>query len=312
MALLEAKAAGAAIVATRVNEIPEILGETDGRGTRRPAGWCRPRIPRRWPRRSSRWRRTRRRGARWARGPPRDAGRAAQPARRPSPPTRASTTRSAASVAGSEVAARPGVVTVTSTAASGRTATMSAICGIVGEARRAAGAGATCRSCWSCSSRAARTAHRPRAGRRRPAGGVRRARSWPWAGCRAQPVVARGADPATLRRLRRRDLQRRRGARASCAAPGRTLRGDDDGELFAHLYELEGPAGFRRVDGQFALALWDGRRQTLVLARDSAGRARALLPRHAGGRASSPRRSRRCWPCPTCRSRSTRSRSRTT
>ena len=33
---------------------------------------------------------------------------------------------------------------------------------------------------------------------------------------------------------------------------GRTLRGSDDGELFVHLYELEGPSGFRRVDGQFA------------------------------------------------------------
>jgi glycosyltransferase involved in cell wall biosynthesis len=35
VALLEAKAAGTAIVATRVNEIPEILGETEGTPTAR-------------------------------------------------------------------------------------------------------------------------------------------------------------------------------------------------------------------------------------------------------------------------------------
>jgi asparagine synthase (glutamine-hydrolysing) len=49
------------------------------------------------------------------------------------------------------------------------------------------------------------------------------------------------------------------------------LRGGDDGELFVHLYEMEGPAGFRRVDGQFAIALWDGKKQALVLGRDFLG-----------------------------------------
>src|SRR5262249_28002999 len=39
------------------------------------------------------------------------------------------------------------------------------------------------------------------------------------------------------------------------------LRGDDACELLLHLYEEEGAAGWRRGDGQFALALWDSRKR---------------------------------------------------
>jgi asparagine synthase (glutamine-hydrolysing) len=42
-------------------------------------------------------------------------------------------------------------------------------------------------------------------------------------------------------------------------------------ELLLHLYETEGVAGWRRADGQFALALWDRRRRRLVLGRDFLG-----------------------------------------
>jgi asparagine synthase (glutamine-hydrolysing) len=42
-------------------------------------------------------------------------------------------------------------------------------------------------------------------------------------------------------------------------------------ETLLHLYEDEGIDGFRRIDGQFAAALWDGRREQLVLVRDSLG-----------------------------------------
>ncbi|HEY7291823.1 MAG TPA: asparagine synthase (glutamine-hydrolyzing) [Vicinamibacterales bacterium] len=42
-------------------------------------------------------------------------------------------------------------------------------------------------------------------------------------------------------------------------------------ELLLHLYEDEGIAGWRRVDGQFAVALWDARRRCLVLGRDGLG-----------------------------------------
>jgi asparagine synthase (glutamine-hydrolysing) len=42
-------------------------------------------------------------------------------------------------------------------------------------------------------------------------------------------------------------------------------------ELLLHLYEEEGIAGWRRADGQFALALWDARTKHLVLGRDFLG-----------------------------------------
>ena len=70
VALLEAKAAGAAIVATRVNEIPEILGE-DGAPRRWRRGFSsRRRIPRPWRTPSPAGRRTRLRAGRWAAAPP--------------------------------------------------------------------------------------------------------------------------------------------------------------------------------------------------------------------------------------------------
>jgi asparagine synthase (glutamine-hydrolysing) len=42
-------------------------------------------------------------------------------------------------------------------------------------------------------------------------------------------------------------------------------------ELLLHLYEEDGIAGWRRADGQFALALWDARARRLVLGRDFLG-----------------------------------------
>jgi asparagine synthase (glutamine-hydrolysing) len=42
-------------------------------------------------------------------------------------------------------------------------------------------------------------------------------------------------------------------------------------ELLLHLYEDEGISGWRRADGQFALALWDARAKRLVLGRDFLG-----------------------------------------
>jgi asparagine synthase (glutamine-hydrolysing) len=42
-------------------------------------------------------------------------------------------------------------------------------------------------------------------------------------------------------------------------------------QVLLHLYEDEGIAGWRRVDGQFAVALWDARAKRLVLGRDFLG-----------------------------------------
>jgi asparagine synthase (glutamine-hydrolysing) len=44
-----------------------------------------------------------------------------------------------------------------------------------------------------------------------------------------------------------------------------------DTEVILALYEAEGPAGFARLRGMFALAIWDGVERSLVLARDPYG-----------------------------------------
>jgi asparagine synthase (glutamine-hydrolysing) len=88
------------------------------------------------------------------------------------------------------------------------------------------------------------------------------------------PVVACGSNPKTVV-VYDGQIFNAEELRAHIRGAGRTLRGADAGELFAHLYEMEGPAGFKRVDGQFGVALWDAPRQALVLARDPLG-VRAL------------------------------------
>lgn len=62
---------------------------------------------------------------------------------------------------------------------------------------------------------------------------------------------------------------------------GFRFRTRSDGEVICHLYDLLGEDLFGRLDGMFAVALWDERRRTLVLARDVPGEKPlhyALLP----------------------------------
>src|SRR5882724_7228770 len=49
---------------------------------------------------------------------------------------------------------------------------------------------------------------------------------------------------------------------------GHSLRPSHSCEALLHLYEEQGVAGWRRVEGQFAIAIWDRNRNHLVLGRD--------------------------------------------
>ena len=60
---------------------------------------------------------------------------------------------------------------------------------------------------------------------------------------------------------------------------------ESDGEVIPHLYEELGPDFARHLDGIFAIALWDGRAETLMLARDQLGVKPLYCAPVAAGRA---------------------------
>lgn len=71
--------------------------------------------------------------------------------------------------------------------------------------------------------------------------------------------------------------------RADLLRRGHRFRTHSDTEVLVHLYEELGDAFVAQLNGQFALALWDGHRQRLLLARDRIG-IRPLFHADAGGR----------------------------
>jgi asparagine synthase (glutamine-hydrolysing) len=60
--------------------------------------------------------------------------------------------------------------------------------------------------------------------------------------------------------------------RSELIARGHRFRSHTDTEVVVHLYEDGGPGSIRRLDGMFALAIWDQRARQLILARDRPGK----------------------------------------
>src|ERR1051325_9489080 len=59
--------------------------------------------------------------------------------------------------------------------------------------------------------------------------------------------------------------------RAELEQAGHRFRTSSDTEIILHLYEQHGPACLHKLNGQFAIAIWDRRQRRLFLARDRLG-----------------------------------------
>jgi asparagine synthase (glutamine-hydrolysing) len=70
--------------------------------------------------------------------------------------------------------------------------------------------------------------------------------------------------------------------RAELEGLGHRFRTHSDTEVIVHAWEAWGEAAFGRMNGQWALALWDERRQRLVLSRDRLGVRPLYLCQHQG------------------------------
>ena len=71
--------------------------------------------------------------------------------------------------------------------------------------------------------------------------------------------------------------------RAELIAKGHVYKTSCDTETLLHLYEEEGVDFVKRLNGMFALAIWDGPRKRLILARDRMGQKPLLYAELPGG-----------------------------
>ena len=70
--------------------------------------------------------------------------------------------------------------------------------------------------------------------------------------------------------------------RAELEALGHRFRTKSDTEVIVHAWEAWGEAAFERMNGQWAVALWDERQQALVLTRDRLGVRRSTCASTTG------------------------------
>src|SRR5580765_7203814 len=96
----------------------------------------------------------------------------------------------------------------------------------------------------------------------------------------SQPVTNEAGDVVAVFNGERYNFQ---DLRRDLTATGHEVRGSGDTPVIPHLYEEDGPDFVRRLSGMFAIALWDARRDRLVLARDRVGKKPLLWTRLPDG-----------------------------
>lgn len=89
-------------------------------------------------------------------------------------------------------------------------------------------------------------------------------------------------EDGTVRLVFNGEIYNFRALRTELEGKGHRFRSKSDSEVIVHLYEEEGVAAVARLDGMFAIAIWDERQRRLVLARDRAGK-KPLFYAHANG-----------------------------
>jgi asparagine synthase (glutamine-hydrolysing) len=94
-----------------------------------------------------------------------------------------------------------------------------------------------------------------------------------------QPVTN---EAGTVHAVFNGEIYNYRELRAELAAKGHRLRGTGDSEVIPRLYEEHGLAFLSRLNGMFAIALWDSRAQRLLLARDRMGIKPLYYSAHGG------------------------------
>jgi asparagine synthase (glutamine-hydrolysing) len=79
------------------------------------------------------------------------------------------------------------------------------------------------------------------------------------------------------------EIYNHRALRAELEGKGHSYRSHADTETILHLYEEEGPRCVERLQGMFAIAIWDSHKRELFLARDRLGIKPLYFTRPAGG-----------------------------